>query len=98
MGRRHPSNPSMQMVEELIGCKWSLRVLESLRQGHARPGALKRSISGISTKVLNQRLHKLIRYELITKKRRSLKPLHVEYLFTKRGRRLFVVLDAIKRL
>ena len=45
-----------QMVEEIIGCKWSVSVMDCVRKGIVRPGAMERSIVGVSTKVLNQRL------------------------------------------
>ena len=42
------------MLEGVLGCKWSLTVLGLVRQGVCRPGAMQRSVPGLSTKVLNQ--------------------------------------------
>lgn len=53
------------MVEDILGCKWSLAVLARVRQGVHRPGALEQSIEGISTKVLNERLRKLTRFGIL---------------------------------
>jgi HxlR-like helix-turn-helix len=51
------------MVESIIGCKWSLSVLHLVNQGINRPGAMERAIDGLTTKVLNERLRKLVNYE-----------------------------------
>ena len=49
------------MVEDIIGCKWSLRVLGLIEQGVDRPGAMQRAVTGLSAKVLNERLRKRVR-------------------------------------
>jgi DNA-binding HxlR family transcriptional regulator len=54
-----------RMVEDIVGCKWSLAVLGAIRRGVCRPGAIERAVTGISTKVLNERLRKLQRFGLI---------------------------------
>jgi len=48
------------MVESIIGCKWSL----SSANGSSgdRPGAMERAIDGLTTKVLNERLRKLVEF------------------------------------
>jgi len=56
------------MVEDVLGCKWTLRVLAGIRGGTLRPGALEREIGGISTKVLNERLRKLVRFGVIERR------------------------------
>ena len=35
-----------RMVEDIVGCKWSLAVLGAVREGVARPGALEHRIEG----------------------------------------------------
>lgn len=87
-----------RIVEDLIGCKWSLAVLEAVRNGIVRPGMLQRSITGISTKVLNERLAKMTRYGLMTKKVFPQVPLKVEYRLTGFGKKFVQLLDQIKRL
>jgi DNA-binding HxlR family transcriptional regulator len=56
-----------ERLEQVVGCKWSVSVLEAVRQGVNRPGALERCIEGISTKVLSERLRKLTDYGLLNK-------------------------------
>ncbi len=98
MGRMKRKNESLGMTEEIIGCKWTLRVIDKLHEGVCRPGALKRAIPGISTKVLNERLRKLSRYALIKKKIFPVNPPRVEYSFTAMGKRFIRVIRAIERL
>jgi len=38
------------MVESIIGCKWSLSVLQMVHQGINRPGAMERAIDGLTQK------------------------------------------------
>jgi DNA-binding HxlR family transcriptional regulator len=86
------------MVEDIIGCKWSLSVLDLVSRGVARPGAMQRSIDGLSTKVLNERLRKLLRYGLIERQVFAEVPPHVEYRLTAFGRRFERVLEQIRSL
>jgi HxlR-like helix-turn-helix len=49
------------LLEDVIGCRWSISVLHAVGRGVNRPGALERRIVGISTKVLNDRLRTFTR-------------------------------------
>src|SRR5437867_762862 len=40
------------LLEEVIGCRWTISVLGAVAKGIQRPGALERHIEGISAKVL----------------------------------------------
>ncbi len=53
-----------RQLEDVVGCKWSVSVLQAVAEGISRPGALERHIAGISTKVLSERLRKLTHYGL----------------------------------
>ena len=61
--RRQPS--INEIVEDVIGCKWTLHVLARVRAGVRRPGQLVRTADGLTTKVLNERLAKLVRYGVL---------------------------------
>ncbi len=56
---RATRNPVNTMLEDILGCKWSLSVLRLVRDGVRRPGAMQKAVDGLSTKVLNERLRKL---------------------------------------
>lgn len=87
-----------RMVEDIVACKWSLSVLAQVRKGVRRPGALQRSIEGISTKVLNQRLTKMVRYGVMSKQVFAEIPPRVEYQLTRRGNKLVAILDQVETL
>ena len=86
------------MLEDIVGCKWSLSVLELVHGGVVRPGAMQRAVGGLSTKVLNERLRKLQHYGILDKTVFPETPPHVEYRLTKFGSQFSVLLDDVKKL
>ena len=86
------------MVEDVLGCKWSLAVLDAVARGISRPGALERAIDGLSSKVLNERLRKLTRYGIVARRSYAEIPPRVEYRLTPFGRRFGGVLERIGAL
>jgi DNA-binding HxlR family transcriptional regulator len=93
-----PPPATARMVEDIVGCKWSLCVLDLIEQGHSRPGVMQRSVAGLSAKVLNERLRKLLRYGIIERQVFAEVPPHVEYRITPFGRRFSRILAAIREL
>lgn len=87
-----------RMVEDIIGCKWSLSVLALVRQGVTRPGAMEQALPGLSAKVLNERLRKLQRYGILDKRVYAEIPPRVEYSMTEFGVRFSTILDSIYAL
>lgn len=87
-----------RMVENIIRCKWSLSVLAQIQKGINRPGAIERSIEGLTTKVLNERLRKLVGFGILEKKIFAEIPPRVEYGLTEFGRKFINVLEAIEDL
>ncbi len=87
-----------RMVENVIRCKWSLTVLEQIRSGVNRPGAIERGVEGLTTKVLNERLRKLVRFGILKKTIFAEIPPRVEYELTDFGKNFTEVLDAIEQL
>ena len=102
MAKRAPLNlaerNAYRSLEDVVGCKWSSAVLGAIQRGVNRPGQLQRFIPGISTKVLNERLRKLLDYGLITKEDLSEKVLHVEYHLTAVGGRLAQIIEQLHQL
>jgi DNA-binding HxlR family transcriptional regulator len=72
-------------LEDVLGCKWSVSVLQAIAAGVQRPGALERHIAGISTKILSERLRKLEAYGLISKSVQATKPPRTDYALTRHG-------------
>lgn len=87
-----------EAVESIVGCKWSLQVLSRIRRGVTRPGALVRACPGLSTKVLNERLAKMIRFGILERVAFPEVPPRVEYRLTDLGRQFVKILDAIDEL
>jgi DNA-binding HxlR family transcriptional regulator len=86
------------MVESIIGCKWSLSVLHLVNQGINRPGAMERSIDGLTTKVLNERLRKLVNYGILQRYAYPEIPPRVEYKLTVFGEKFVHILNEIEKL
>jgi DNA-binding HxlR family transcriptional regulator len=87
-----------RMVEDIVGCKWSLTVLGLIAEGVERPGAMQRRVPGLTPKVLNERLKKLLRFGIIERQVYAEVPPRVEYRLTPFGRRFDGVLKEIAAL
>jgi DNA-binding HxlR family transcriptional regulator len=93
------ARPSVaEMVENIVGCKWSLRVLALVREGVHRPGAMEHAVEGLTAKVLNERLKKLTRYGILDKTAYPESPPRVEYRLTAFGQRFSALLDQVEQL
>ena len=103
-GAAPPNQPSTaresvaSVIEDILGCKWTLHILGQIRHGVIRPGALQRNVPGLTTKVMNERLRKLVRHGLLEKRAYPERPLRVEYRLTPFGRRTTRILDQIEAL
>lgn len=87
------------MVESIVGCKWSLRLLARIAEAPQRPSALLRSCRGLSAKVMNERLRKFQRFALVERRVQGEKPpIEVEYALTGLGRKFVALLAEIDRL
>jgi DNA-binding HxlR family transcriptional regulator len=87
-----------RMVEDVVGCKWSLAVLGAVRGGVNRPGAIEHAIAGLSKKVLNERLSKLVRFGVLERQAFAELPPRVEYRLTSFGHDFCALLDGIEAL
>lgn len=93
------SIPVASMVEDIIGCKWSVRLLELCAEGHCRPSALLRACPGLSAKVMNERLRKMMRFGILQRKVFGEKPpVEVEYRLTPLGQRFMKIIDEVRQL
>lgn len=94
---RPPADPA-RAIERCLGCKWTLHVLGQVRRGVCRPGRLQRSARGLSAKVLNERLVKLVGLGILRRTSHAEIPPRVEYTLTAYGERLIGLLDGIERM
>ncbi|MFO1319121.1 MAG: helix-turn-helix domain-containing protein [Burkholderiales bacterium] len=86
------------MVEDVVGCKWSMTVLGLVVDGIRRPGAMEHTVPGLSAKVLNERLRKLVRYGVLEKRTFPEVPPRVEYHLTTFGTRFAGLVGEIRAL
>lgn len=77
-----------RMILDRISNKWSMLVLNRLRQDTVRFNQLRREIDGISQKVLSQTLKNLERDGLVDRNAYPTVPVTVEYSITELGRTL----------
>ncbi|HCX34639.1 MAG TPA: transcriptional regulator [Rhodocyclaceae bacterium] len=90
--------PVARMVEEIVGCKWSLAVLGLVRNGVNRPGAMEHAVPGLSKKVLNERLRKLVRFGILERQAYPELPPRVEYRLTGFGEKFSGLMDGVESL
>ena len=98
--RRLPPRKVGRMVETIVGCKWSLTVVDLVQRGIRRPGAMERTVEGLTAKVLNDCLRLLVSYSVLEKRSYPEVPPRVEYYFTPFGRKFvetFKFLDALEK-
>lgn len=102
-GRHVPKDgrsiPVASMVESIIGCKWSVRLLQLCAGGVSRPNAYLKACPGLSAKVMNERWHKMTRFGIVQRTVFGDKPpVEVQYSLTAFGRRFMGILDEVHRL
>lgn len=79
----------------VIGGKWKLRVIVSLREGHKRFNEIQRAIDGISPKVLSAELRELELNGFVRREVHTGTPVVVEYHITPYADTLGDVLNAL---
>ncbi|MCX2563478.1 MULTISPECIES: winged helix-turn-helix transcriptional regulator [Acetobacter] len=84
-----------RMVLDRIGDKWALLILDHLKSGKTRFNELKRSVGGISQKVLSGVLKTLERDGLIYREVYPTVPVTVEYSLTPLGETLTEAISAV---
>jgi DNA-binding HxlR family transcriptional regulator len=90
-----PANCRAREVLDRVGDKWSLYVILNLSDGTRRFTELKRSIDGISQRMLTVTLKGLERDGIICRTMYPVMPPHVDYTLTPVGRTL---IDAVSTL
>jgi DNA-binding HxlR family transcriptional regulator len=79
----------------LMGDRWKTLIVRDLLMGTKRFGELKKSLAGISHKVLTEHLRIMEERGLVNRKIYPEIPPRVEYSLTETGRSLKAVLDAM---
>lgn len=85
----------VEITLTLIANRWKVLVLRDLMDGTRRFGELKKSVTGISQKVLTSTLREMESSGLLTRKVYAEIPPRVEYTLTETGYSLKPVLNAM---
>jgi DNA-binding HxlR family transcriptional regulator len=97
----NPSKPTIALVamfEDCLGCKWTIHLLTQIRDGTNRPSTLVKTKKGLTTKVLNECLTRLVQFGVVEKLTYSELPPRVEYHLTSFGQEFAEILDQIEAL
>ena len=86
------------LLEDVIGCRWTMSVLRAVSKGVRRPGALERHIEGISAKVLSDRLKHLTRAGIFEREQFPEIPPRVEYRLSDFGKKFTRLLKEAEKL
>lgn len=80
----------------MLGCKWKILIIRELLCGTRRFNELKKSIKGITQKVLTTKLRQMEELGLVERKIYPQTPPKVEYTLTDIGYTLAPLVDAMK--
>ncbi|MDD3570364.1 MAG: helix-turn-helix domain-containing protein [Lachnospiraceae bacterium] len=88
-------NCPVEMTLQLIGDKWKVLIIRDLLTGTKRFNELKRSVTGITQKVLTSHLRDMENDGLVIRKIYAEVPPKVEYTLTETGLSLKPILDSM---
>ena len=88
----------IEVFQQILKCKWTLMILDRFRKDMRHPGELRRSIRGLSSKVMYERLKLLEENEIIERELISEKPLEVHYKLTQKGSQICEIISQIHNL
>ena len=94
MKKELPACP-VEITMGLIGEKWKVLIVRDLLTGTKRFGELKKSVSGITQKVLTNNLRQMEASGLVKRKVYAEVPPRVEYSLTETGLSLKPILDSM---
>jgi len=86
------------LLEDVIGCRWTISVLRAVSKGVRRPGALERHITGISPKVLSDRLKHFTKAGIFERVVYPEIPPRVEYKLSEFGKKFLRLLKEAEKL
>ena len=85
----------VEMTLQLIGDKWKVLIIRDLLTGTKRFNELKRSVTGITQKVLTSHVRAMEAAGLVSRKVYAEVPPRVEYTLTETGYSLKPILDSM---
>jgi DNA-binding HxlR family transcriptional regulator len=88
-------NNPVELSLDIIGGKWKIPIIWSLKESSQRYGELKKSLLKVTHKMLTQQLRELEADEIITRKVYPEVPPKVEYSLTLLGKSVIPVIDLL---
>ena len=95
MNKKELSKCSVEITLSLISNKWKILIIRDLLDGTKRFGELRKSINGISNKVLTYNLREMEEDNLLIRKIYPEVPPKVEYSLTETGYSLKPILESM---
>ncbi len=92
----HQKCPARYLLDKVSG-KWSLLIIDALKDERRRNGELMRLIEGISQKMLTQTLRELEKIKVVQRYDMQTIPPHVEYELSELGQSLCQKICALDR-
>ncbi len=91
MPRTYAQSGPVARTLEVIGERWTILILQDLLRGYHRFADLRKSVEGIATNVLSDRLKALERHDIVERRFYSDHPPRAEYHLTRKGHELGVI-------
>lgn len=89
---------AFERIAEVMGCKWSLLILDLIAKGINRPGAIERELPGLTATVLHRCLNRMERDGLLVKSVQDGPVLKAEYQFSDQGHSFVALVDQARLL
>jgi DNA-binding HxlR family transcriptional regulator len=89
---------AFQRLAQIMGCKWSMGILDCIERGVNRPGRIEKELDGISTKVLHRCINKLEDEGFLLRESFDEIPPRVEYHFSGEGEVLMEMVQNVRAL
>lgn len=86
----------LEMTHDIIKGKWKPIIIWQLHKSRLSLSTLRKSIQGISQKMLVQHLNELCEYGLIDKTKSDGYPLKSDYFLTERGKQIFEAISIMQ--
>jgi len=86
---------AVELSLNILGGKWKILIIWQLKDSAKRYGELKKSLPGVTHKMLTQQLRELEQDEIISRKVYSEIPPKVEYNLTLLGKTIIPVIDLL---
>jgi DNA-binding HxlR family transcriptional regulator len=90
--------PAFQRLAQIMGCKWSMGILDSIDRGISRPSRIEKELDGISERVLHRCINRLENEGFLVRESFDEIPPRVEYRFSEEGRVLMEMIQSVRSL